>query len=240
MAFFLRLECNFLNRYVMCLLPVEKVDIEVKVKTVQGIHMFWRDRTSQIIKCNPWSTRLHPYPIQKMKTYLELEGKLGPKPRPQPQTQLQPRTSSHFQNNNTMTRKAPGSKTNDKRRRTVLTKRRYRVRVIAQPTPATPTSTAPTPTVATTSTQTPMVKSTAASIPVMVQNWQKENLVKFLTQKGRPQKNASIHNSNPHHLKTYPRSKSEGPPLGLIQGQPLRTCSKQGKIGQFPLHLHQL
>ena len=82
MACILRPECNFLNGYFRCLLSVEMVDIDIKVKTMQGIHMFWRDRTSQIIKCNPWSTRLHPYPslIQKMKTYLELEGKLGPKP----------------------------------------------------------------------------------------------------------------------------------------------------------------
>ena len=43
--------------------------------------MFRRDRTCQIIKCNPWSTRCHPHPtlIKKMGTYLELEGKLGPK-----------------------------------------------------------------------------------------------------------------------------------------------------------------
>ena len=91
MACILRPECNFLHGYFRCQLPVEMVDIEVKVKMMQGIHMFRRDRTSQVIKCNPWSTRLHPYPslIQKMKTYLELEGKLGPKPWPQPQTQPQ-------------------------------------------------------------------------------------------------------------------------------------------------------
>ena len=85
MACILRLEYNFLNGYFGCLLPVEMVDVEVKMKTMQGIHVFQRDRTSQIIKCNPLSTRLHPYPslIQKMKMYFELEGKLGPKPRPQ-------------------------------------------------------------------------------------------------------------------------------------------------------------
>ena len=82
MAFILRPECNFLNRYFRCLLPLETVDIEVKVKAMIGIHMCRRDRTSQVIKYNPWSTRLCPYPslIQKMKMYLELEGKLGPKP----------------------------------------------------------------------------------------------------------------------------------------------------------------
>ena len=85
----LHLECNFLHGYLKCLLPAEAVDVELKVKMMQGIHMFRQDRTSQIIKCNPWSTGLHLYPslVRKMKTYLELEGRLGPKSKPQPQTQ---------------------------------------------------------------------------------------------------------------------------------------------------------
>ena len=128
MACILRPECNFLNGYFRCLLPVEMVDVEVKVKMMQGIHMFWRDRTSQIIKCSPWSTRLCPYPslIRKMKMYLELKGNLGPRPRPQSQSQSQPSSSTHPQNINPMTRKALGPKKNDKRRKTVLAKRRYR------------------------------------------------------------------------------------------------------------------
>ena len=81
---------------------------------MRGFHMFWRDRTMQVMKCNPWSTKLHPSPslVQKMKTYLALEGKLGPKPRPQPQTQSQPSTSIPPQSNNSITRKAP--RTQDK------------------------------------------------------------------------------------------------------------------------------
>ena len=55
-------ECNFLHGYFRCQLPVEMLDVEVKVKTMQGIHMFRRDRTSQVINCNPWSTKLCPYP----------------------------------------------------------------------------------------------------------------------------------------------------------------------------------
>ena len=116
----LRPECNFLNRYFRCLLPLETVDMEVKVKMMRGIHTFRRDRTSQVIKCNPWSTRLHPCSslIQKMKTYLELEGKLGPKPRPQHQTQSEPSTGTPSQSNNSLTRKTPGPKMNDMKRRT--------------------------------------------------------------------------------------------------------------------------
>ena len=140
MACKLRPECNFFNGYFRSLLSVEMVNVEVKVKMMQGIHMFWRDRTSQIIKCNPWSTRLHPYPslIQKTKTYLELEEKLGPKPRPQTQTQPQPSTIAHPQNTNPMTRKAPGPKAIYKRRRTMLAKRRYKMKVLGQPIPFTP------------------------------------------------------------------------------------------------------
>ena len=78
MACILKPECNFFR----CLLPIETVDVEVKVKTMRGIHTFRRDWTTQVISCNPWSTRPHPYPslIRKMKTYLELEGKLVPNP----------------------------------------------------------------------------------------------------------------------------------------------------------------
>ena len=91
MGCILKPECNFLNRYFRCLLPLETVDVEVKIKMMRGIHTFRRDRTTQVIKCNPWITRLCPYPslIQKMKTYLELDDKLGPKPRCQNQTQSQ-------------------------------------------------------------------------------------------------------------------------------------------------------
>ena len=164
MACILRLECNFFNGYFRCQLPLETVDIEVKINTMKGIHTFQRDRTTQLIKCNPWSTRFHPFPslIQKMKTYVELEGKLGPKPRPQPQTQPQPSTSAPPQNNNPMTRKAPGPKMSKKKKGIrVPAKRRHKVRVIAQPIPTTPTAampvdstpTVPTPTVATTSTK---------------------------------------------------------------------------------------
>ena len=63
---------------------MKTVDAEVKVKTMHGIYMFRRDRTSQVIECNPWSTILHPYPslVKKMGTYLGLEGDLVPSPKP--------------------------------------------------------------------------------------------------------------------------------------------------------------
>ena len=86
-ACILQPKCNFLHRFFRCHLSVETVDVEVKITSMQGIHTFRRDRICQIINCNPWSTRLHLHPtlIKKMKTYLELEGKLGPEAKIPPQ-----------------------------------------------------------------------------------------------------------------------------------------------------------
>ena len=137
MACILKPQCHFLHGYFRCLLPLETVDAEVKVKTIRGIHTFRRDKTTQVIMCNPWSTRIHPYLslIRKMKTYLELEGKLGPKPKPQPQLQPCTSTPSH---NSSLTRKTLMPKKAEKKRRArTLVKRRYKVRVIAQPLPTT-------------------------------------------------------------------------------------------------------
>ena len=125
MAYILRQECNFLHGYFRYQLPVKMVDVEVKVKMMQGIHTFRRDRTSQVIKYNPWSTRLHPYPSfnQKMKTHLELEGKLGPKPRPWPQTCPQQTQLCPIQpSTNFLIRKAPGPKKMTKGRKPFLPK----------------------------------------------------------------------------------------------------------------------
>ena len=84
MAGLLQPECNFLHGYFRCWLPVEVVDMEVKVTSMQGMHIFRRNRTMQLIKCTLWNTRLCPHPtiIKKMKTFLEVEGKMGPIPQP--------------------------------------------------------------------------------------------------------------------------------------------------------------
>ena len=81
MACLLQPECSFLHRYFRCRLPVKVVDIEVKITSMQGMHIFQRDRTTQLIKCTPWSTRLCPHPtIIKKMTFLEVEGQMGPIP----------------------------------------------------------------------------------------------------------------------------------------------------------------
>ena len=94
---------------------METVGVKVKITSMQSIHTFKRDRMCQIIKCNPWSTRLHPhlFLIKKMRTYLELKGKLGPKPRQQPQPKQNQNQQRPVQpSTNPLVRR--GTKTNDK------------------------------------------------------------------------------------------------------------------------------
>ena len=71
MACLLQPECNFLHSFFRCKLPVEMVDVEVKITSMQGTHIFRRDQTTQLTECTPWSTRLCPHPtiIKKMKTF---------------------------------------------------------------------------------------------------------------------------------------------------------------------------
>ena len=80
MACLLQPECNFLQGCFRCKLSVEVVDMEVKVTSMQGMHNFKRDRMTQLIRCVPWTTKLHLHPniIKKMKTFLEVENKMGP------------------------------------------------------------------------------------------------------------------------------------------------------------------
>ena len=92
MVCLLQPECNFLHGFFRCKLPVEVVDMEVKITSMQGMHIFRRDQMTQLIKCTFWSMRLHPHPtiIKKMKTFLEAEGKMGPIPVPVPGNQFRP------------------------------------------------------------------------------------------------------------------------------------------------------
>ena len=80
MACLLQPECNFLYGFFRCKLPVEVVDVEVKVTLMQGTRLYKQDRTTQVTKCIPWTTKIHPHPniIKKMKTFLEVENKIGP------------------------------------------------------------------------------------------------------------------------------------------------------------------
>ena len=45
MACQLQPECNFLHSYFKCKLPMEVVDVEVKITSMQGTHLYKRDWT---------------------------------------------------------------------------------------------------------------------------------------------------------------------------------------------------
>ena len=91
--------------------------MEVKITSMQGTHIFRRDRMTQLIKCTPWSTRLCPHPtiVKKMRTFLEVEGKMDPIPQ---STSSQYRPPQLDPNPNVRKYKAT-----EKRKRVVPTKR---------------------------------------------------------------------------------------------------------------------
>ena len=80
MANQLQPECNFLHGFFRCKLPMEVVDVEVKVMSMQGTHLYNQDQTTQVTKCILWTNNIRPHPniIMKMKTFLEVENKMGP------------------------------------------------------------------------------------------------------------------------------------------------------------------
>ena len=119
MACLLQPECNFLHGYFRCKLPVEVVDMEVKITSMQGMHIFRRDRTTQLVRCMPWTPNLHPHlnMVKKMRTFLEVENKMGPIiPAPANQYRLPlPETNPNVRKGNAT-----------EKRRTVTLKRKFR------------------------------------------------------------------------------------------------------------------
>ena len=119
MACLLQPECNFLHGYFRCKLPIEVVDMEVKVTSMQGTHIFRRDRMTQLVRCMPWTPNLclHPNMVKKMRTFLEVENKMGPIiPAPANQYRLPlPEMNPNVRKGNAT-----------KKRRTVTPKRRFR------------------------------------------------------------------------------------------------------------------
>ena len=136
MACLLQPECNFLHGYFRCKLPVEVVDVEVKITSMQGMHIFRRDRTTQLVRCVPWKPNLCPClnMVKKMRTFLEVENEMGPIiPAPANQYRLPlPETNPNVRKGNAT-----------KKRRTVTLKRKFRLvvpktTVTCSPLPRTP------------------------------------------------------------------------------------------------------
>ena len=71
--------------------------MEVKITTMQEMHIFRRDRMTQLVKCTPWSMRLCPHPtiVKKMRTFLEVEGKMGLIPQPTSSQYIHPQLDTN-------------------------------------------------------------------------------------------------------------------------------------------------
>ena len=155
MACILMPQCSFVHRYFRCLLSEETVDVEVKVKTMKGIHVFRRDCTTQIISCKPWSPRLHPNPslMRRMQMYLGLKG----------QGANQPCSSSNQAVKPTSLQKAPVPKKaiekRQKKRSKMPIRKQFKVRLTEKPLSHTTKAEAIATTL--TATQTSMMKPTA-------------------------------------------------------------------------------
>ena len=136
MACLLQPECNFLHRYFRCKLPIQVVDMEVKITSMQGTHIFRRDRTTQLVRCMLWTPNLclHLDMVKKMRTFLEVENKMGPII-PAPANQYRPLLPE----TNPKVRKGNATE----KRRTVTLKRKFRpvapkATVTCSPLPKTP------------------------------------------------------------------------------------------------------
>ena len=157
MACILMPQCNFVHRYFRCLLPEETVDIEVKVKTMKGIHTFRRDCTTQIIYCKPWHPRAKSLSIlvRILQTYVELKD----------QDANQPHSSSNQAAKPTSLQKAPVSKKavdkKQKKRRKMSIRKQFKVRPAEKPLSHTTKTEAITTTA--TATQSSMTEPTATS-----------------------------------------------------------------------------
>ena len=51
-----------------CNLPEDTIDVDLKVHTLQGIHAYRKDRSTQVIMCSPWGT--------EVKAFLSLQKKM--------------------------------------------------------------------------------------------------------------------------------------------------------------------
>ena len=107
----------------------------------------------------------------------------------------------------------------------MLTKRKYKMRALVQPVPASPTapvnSTAPAPTVGITSTQMPVTRSTTTSIPVTVYKLATGQFAEVSYLTTRPQDEGHPLTKTPalHYWKTFPTTHLDRVLLGPTQGQ---------------------
>ena len=101
------------------------------------------------------------------------------------------------------------------------------MRILTQPTPSTPASTAPVPTVVTVSTQTPMVRSTAESIPVTIHKLAMGQFAEV------PHPTTRSISDNPPPIENIPKVPVRQGAIGPMQVQHQRICLKPRWTGLF-------
>ena len=67
MDFSLKTHCNFHFHNFHCALPKDMVDMEMTIQMVVGIHIYRRDRTTQLTSYNPWSRQVKPFSSHRKK-----------------------------------------------------------------------------------------------------------------------------------------------------------------------------
>ena len=61
------MQCDLSFGFLKCALPDDKIDEDLKVCTLKGIHKFRKDYKMQTTKCSPWGTKVQSYPSLKKK-----------------------------------------------------------------------------------------------------------------------------------------------------------------------------
>ena len=61
MACKLSANCDLIFGILSCNLLEDTIDVDLKVCTLLGIHMYNKDRCAQVIKCSPWGTEVKPF-----------------------------------------------------------------------------------------------------------------------------------------------------------------------------------
>ena len=66
MACELSANCDLIFGILSCNLPEDTIDVDLNVQTLQGIHTYKKDRSTQVIKCSSWGSKVRSFPsLQK-------------------------------------------------------------------------------------------------------------------------------------------------------------------------------
>ena len=78
MACNLKPTCDFIFGFLRSTLSVDTLDIQLMIRTVQGIHTFRKDHTTESATCSPWNKLIKPFPsLQKKVDAFKEEKKDG-------------------------------------------------------------------------------------------------------------------------------------------------------------------